>query len=144
MPRQPIVNGVGAIQLPRGNTPGEGQWELALTINEAHDRSIYSLSWTKGSEDVSDKGWIASGSGDGSIKIWQIDVRQWVLVLANLTDVSWQVDETLTVSHKLIAQVDNAHGVADINSVTWSSKTRGLLASAGDDCVSRVWQVSSV
>lgn len=127
LPKEPIINGVGleaSVQLPSG----DGQWQPALIIPNAHERSLYSISWAlpaeEEGEDEKNKGWIASAGGDGSIKIWQVEL-----------------DETRTVSHRLIAEIENAHGVADVNCVTWSPRIRGLLASSGDDFASRVWRV---
>jgi WD40 repeat protein len=53
-----------------------------------------------------------------------------------------QVDDQRNVTHKLIADLENAHGVADVNCVSWSPMEEGLLASAGDDCTSRVWTIA--
>jgi hypothetical protein len=57
-------------------------------IPDAHDRAIYSVSWTKApalttapssnesaTPTTVNKGWIASGGGDGHIKVWQIEVN---------------------------------------------------------------------
>lgn len=110
---------------------------------------MYSVSWgsflpKSGGElgtTKCNKGWIASGGGDGKIKIWGIDVRNILSEHSTLLTSRCQVDESRTVTQSLMASIDDAHGVADINCVVWSPKVPGLLASAGDDCVSRIWRV---
>lgn len=46
----------------------------------------------------------------------------------------------------LIARVLDAHGVSDVNSVSWcpTSTGEGLLASGGDDGLVKVWNVDAI
>jgi len=48
-----------------------------------------------------------------------------------------------TLNHKLIARLDSAHGVHDVNAVAWCPRTghEDLLATAADDGGVKVWQV---
>lgn len=52
------------------------------------------------------------------------------------------MDEERNVSNSLIADVGDAHGLVDVNCVSWSPLERGILASAGDDQKARVWHVT--
>jgi len=47
------------------------------------------------------------------------------------------------VGSNLIADVADAHGLVDANSVSWSPLEPGLLATGGDDQRIRVWYVIS-
>lgn len=71
------------VRIRSGSTADEGRWAISLVIPEAHERSIYSVSWTKTPESATfgdsesasrSRGWIATGGGDGHIKVWQIEV----------------------------------------------------------------------
>ena len=77
-PKPPVVGANQLVRVGAGSTAAEGQWRAALTIQNAHDRSIYSISWCKTppgqSTAESDRGWIASTGGDGHIKVWSINV----------------------------------------------------------------------
>lgn len=46
-------------------------------------------------------------------------------------------------AHRLIASLESAHGVYDVNAVSWCPREgqADLLASAGDDGATRVWRV---
>lgn len=53
-----------------------------IAVIQAHDRSVLSLSWTKGQKDLlsgkdgeDSLGWLSSTGSDGSIIIWEITVR---------------------------------------------------------------------
>ncbi|CCA66756.1 related to WD40 protein Ciao1 [Serendipita indica DSM 11827] len=128
-PKLPVVGPNQVVRIGAGSsTAAEGQWKIALVIPDAHERSIYSVSWTKSpvAQDDNDRGWLASAGGDGRIKIWRIDV-----------------DAEKTVSHTFMAEMTDSHGVSDVNCVTWSPLEPGLLASTGDDCATRIWRVST-
>ena len=49
------------------------------------------------------------------------------------------------LSHKLIAQLDCAHGVFDVNSLAWCPRLglEDVFASAGDDGNIKVWRVEA-
>ncbi|KAG8828722.1 Cytosolic iron-sulfur protein assembly protein [Serendipita sp. 401] len=134
-PKMSIVGPGQSVRIGAGTSSVTGgKWDIGLVIPNAHDRSIYSVSWSKSlraskevesSGNTRDRGWIASTGGDGHIKVWQIEV-----------------DDECKVSHKLITDLENAHGVADVNCVAWSTLEPGLLASAGDDYSSKIWSIS--
>jgi WD40 repeat protein len=52
-----------------------GSWSC-VHILQGHNRSIYSLTWSKGDDTSTDRvGWLASSGSDGVINIWDISVN---------------------------------------------------------------------
>ncbi|KAL5521604.1 CIA1 [Sanghuangporus sanghuang] len=102
------------------------KWEEAFVLSGTgvHERSVYSVSWSKGlmkgtgNGEEESKGWLASAGGDGRINVWDIQKR---------------ADNSIHAS--LITMVENAHGVCDVNCISWCPREgfEDLLASAGDD-----------
>lgn len=93
-------------RVPRSHgAPGatEERWTCQLTIPDAHERTIYSISWSEALDDRENSdieiGWLASAGGDGSTKIWRIRVSniQWStsasgpigLIVINFFRASW-------------------------------------------------------
>lgn len=56
----------------------EEKWSCQLIIPDAHERTIYSVSWGEAPDadtsDGSELGWLASAGGDGAVNIWRIRV----------------------------------------------------------------------
>ncbi|KAL5514358.1 hypothetical protein ACEPAG_2446 [Sanghuangporus baumii] len=94
------------------------KWEEALVLS-GHERSVYSVSW-------STKGWLASAGGDGRINVWHIQKRP---------------DNSVHAS--LLTTLESAHGVCDVNCISWCPREgfEDLLASAGDDWSVRIWRI---
>ncbi|EKM75671.1 hypothetical protein AGABI1DRAFT_132063 [Agaricus bisporus var. burnettii JB137-S8] len=105
------------------------KWETVLTIN-AHDRTIYAVSWSKGrpKSGAGGLGWLATAGGDGSIKIWE------------LTE---ETGSEPSIAHCLIAVLPSAHGVHDVNAISWCPREgmEDVFATTGDDGVTKVWRV---
>ncbi|KAJ7781630.1 WD40-repeat-containing domain protein [Mycena metata] len=103
----------------------EHKWECALIL-EGNERSVYSVTWGVGKPSSPGLGWVAAVGGDGTIRVWQL---------------SENPDSTL--HHELIAQLPNAHGVYDVNSVVCCPRQgfEDLLATTGDDGATRIWRV---
>ncbi|KAF8317177.1 WD40 repeat-like protein [Clavulina sp. PMI_390] len=123
-------------RVPRAHGPPgatKEQWSCQLTIPNAHERTIYCISWTnaQGNPSDSEVGWLASVGGDGATKIWRI----W--------DQS-APEEPPMVHHDLITSIPDTHGDADVNAVAWCPQEgfQDLLATAGDDGVIQVWKIS--
>ena len=53
----------------------EHKWVCVLVIS-GHERSVYSVSWGKGKGKQGEDtlGWLASASGDGGVRIWELSV----------------------------------------------------------------------
>jgi len=109
---------------------GDHDWECVLVMT-GHDRSVYSVSWGvgKGVKGEGSLGWVASTGGDGSIHVWELSEPP-------------SADRTAP-SHKLIALLHSAHGVHDVNTVSWCPREgfEDLLATSGDDGTARVWRI---
>ncbi|KAF8503923.1 WD40 repeat-like protein [Gautieria morchelliformis] len=107
-------------------TTGGQRWDCVKTLS-GHERSVYSVTWGPGHSSKGTLGWIASAGGDGIINVWELAAT----------------DENV-VEDRLIARISSAHGVNDVNSISWCSRSgmENILATAGDDCMVRIWQVS--
>jgi WD40 repeat protein len=102
---------------------GEPTWKTICTLTGFHDRCIYSVSWSKVN------GFIASVSGDNSIRIFEKDTEA-------------SSDEDAPIYKNTITQKD-AHGVYDINGVSWypNENHQDWLATVGDDGLVRIWKL---
>lgn len=120
---------------PDGKVPGRAgdKWVTTHTIDQAHARTIYSLSWTTGDphDPAQQYGKLASAGADGKILVFHM-----------------AAGDRDTLHAVLAASVEEAHGVADINCVAWAPTLPGsdtnepptLLASAGDDGEVHIWR----
>ncbi|EGG08658.1 uncharacterized protein MELLADRAFT_84678 [Melampsora larici-populina 98AG31] len=134
------------------------RWSCVYVLEGFHKRTIYSIDWTfwgnvedqiKGNEGEH-LGYIATGAGDGKINIFTIHRGTSVSGLDS-TNPKPEID--------LLIQQKNAHGVTDINSVrwckiqdstnsnstnnpNWRSEAKQLLASVGDDGMTKVWSLN--
>jgi len=112
----------------------EHKWE-PVSVLEGHERSVYSISW--GSSPAGREGSLgrlASTGGDGTILIWEMSVSP-----------SAAESGKSTLSHKLVAQLASAHGVADVNSIVWCPRKgfEDVFATAGDDGLVKIWRLAS-
>ncbi|KAI0340354.1 WD40 repeat-like protein [Trametopsis cervina] len=119
--------------------PGKGdiKFECAAVL-EGHERSVFSISWCKSrAGDISeqngreDLGCLASTGGDGTVMIWQI------------TEIVDDTDKPPRIEHKIIARLDGAHGVHDLNAIAWCTRPgmEGIFATAADDGHTKVWRL---
>ncbi|KAI0701958.1 WD40 repeat-like protein [Cytidiella melzeri] len=113
------------------------KFECAAVI-EAHERSVYSISWCQSPSKASsaesgrkDLGWLASTGGDGTVLVWQI-----VELLEN-------PESSPKIEHRLLARLDAAHGVHDLNAIAWCPRAgmESIFATAGDDGHTKVWKL---
>ncbi|CAG8523904.1 7033_t:CDS:2 [Paraglomus brasilianum] len=104
----------------------EPKWKCVCTLSGYHRRCIYSVSWSK----VNDR--VASAGGDNIIRVFERDEE---------AEESVESGDSMPI-YKLIASVDNAHSVSDVNCVQWSpvEKFGALLASTGDDGIVKIWK----
>ncbi|KAF7354975.1 putative cytosolic iron-sulfur protein assembly protein 1 [Mycena sanguinolenta] len=104
----------------------EHKWECTLVL-EGNERSVYSVSWGVGKPSSPSLGWVAAVGGDGAIRVWELSEN-----------------EDSTLRQKLIAQLPNAHGVHDVNSVAWCPRQgfEDLFATTGDDGATRIWRIT--
>jgi WD40 repeat protein len=83
-------------------------WRISKHVEDLHTRDIYSVSWSKNN-------FIATGSGDNSIKI-------------------------INEEGDVVAHVRNAHNETDVNCVAWNPRDPTILASCGDDGCIKFWK----
>lgn len=124
-----------------GANPDSSLVEIFHTA--AHSRSCFSLAWTTGGVSTSTGGLgiLASAGADGKIIVWQI----------SSLDSDGGPKEAEVKGRKPqvkitpVAAVRDAHGVADVNCVTWLQREdgagQGVLASCADDGSVKVWRV---
>nr|XP_010907936.2 protein CIA1 [Elaeis guineensis] len=94
-----------------------GSWGHLCTLSGYHDRTIFSVNWSR-------DGVIASGAADDAICLFTESKD-------NSVDVP---------SYKLLLKKEKAHDM-DVNSVQWNPKEPKLLASAGDDGTIKIWEL---
>jgi WD40 repeat protein len=131
------------------------RWECQLTIPDAHERTIYSISWGEacaaGLDSATELGWLASAGGDGATRIWRVKVRNPAhvnsfhpLIDAATNEINGKLEpEGSSLGHELLAHLPETHGDADVNAVSWCPKEglRDLIATVGDDRLMRVFKV---
>ncbi|KAI9290738.1 WD40 repeat-like protein [Neoconidiobolus thromboides FSU 785] len=97
------------------------RWECVQVIENAAERSIYTVSWAKNEE----FGKILIGSGDNSIRLFE------------------NQNENGQVNYIMTSHIESAHGISDINSVAWNLHDSNYFASAGDDNLVKIWEVKT-
>lgn len=95
-------------------------------IENAHERPIYSVSWSP------DNRYIATVGGDNSIRIWGTKLNQ------PITEELIQDDQLV-----LISEVVHAHD-SDINWIEFYSKDSRTLVTASDDEKVKLWRLEEV
>jgi len=92
-------------------------WKCVCTLAGHHDRPVYDVAWSA-------EGLLATASGDNQIKVFKEDAS------ASTPDAP---------SYTILASLPDAHA-EDVNSVSWCPGQSGLLASASDDGLIKLWQ----
>ncbi|KAK1389650.1 putative cytosolic iron-sulfur protein assembly protein CIAO1-like [Heracleum sosnowskyi] len=108
------VWGPERMQSGHGHVP----WKHLQTISGNHDRTIFSVHW-------SSEGIIASGAADDAICLFE----------ENRDGLESEA------TYKLLLKKVKAHET-DVNSVQWSPKEIGLLASSSDDGTVKIWKLT--
>jgi cytosolic iron-sulfur protein assembly protein CIAO1 len=97
---------------------GQPRFKLLSTIQGYHERTIFSVDWSK-------EGYIVTGAADNSIAIFR--------------ERGGGGGGGGVEGFDLVTKVENAHN-CDVNCVRWHPKEKGVLASAGDDGSITIWQ----
>ncbi|KAL6514360.1 Cytosolic iron-sulfur protein assembly protein [Orobanche hederae] len=98
---------------------GVAPWRHLSTRSGYHDRTIFSVHWSR-------EGVIASGAADDAIRLF-------------VPSEAGLVDEP---TYRLLLKKEKAHDM-DVNAVQWSSMENGRLASASDDGTVKIWELCS-
>ncbi|XP_077214381.1 protein CIA1-like [Tasmannia lanceolata] len=103
--------------LTETNGDGYGLWKHVSTLSGYHDRTIFSVHWSR-------EGVIASGAADDAIRLFSES----------------KVDLVDGPSYRMLLKKEKAHDM-DVNSVQWNSNESGILASASDDGTIKIWKL---
>ncbi|KAF8325780.1 WD40-repeat-containing domain protein [Cantharellus anzutake] len=145
-PRSAPKNAPGGIGVGAGSSVEN--WICELTIPNAHDRPIYSVSFThsrrKGmiEAEVKEIGWLASAGSDEKVNVWSILVGP-----AYLVNLGTAYLTTSTGNNSCRARFDrnvvSTHYVGDINAVAWCPREgfQDLLGTVGDDGSLSIWSI---
>ncbi|KAG0354733.1 WD40-repeat-containing domain protein [Gamsiella multidivaricata] len=118
---------------------GEPVWKCVATVVGKHERCIYSVSWSKV------HGLVASAGADNVIRLFEIQEAVGENVVGKLTDEQRKTlnEPGVLLEGREVAEVRNAHGTSDINSVAWypNEEHGDWLASGGDDGSVRIWKI---
>ncbi|XP_037078542.1 probable cytosolic iron-sulfur protein assembly protein CIAO1 [Pollicipes pollicipes] len=112
----------GTVRVWRETQPPDA-WTCVCTLSGHHPRPVYDLAWCPLT------GLLATACGDDGLRVF-----------AEEPAAGGDGDEA---AFTLVATVARAHE-QDVNAVSWSPTERGLLASAGDDGLVRLWQVGEL
>jgi WD40 repeat protein len=127
-----------------------GRWAAAGVVH-AHERTAYSVAWAatprpdggENSEGSTAIGWLASTGADGRINVYAVSVRSRRPQTHTRALTHTQEPPGGPPVLALLARIEGAHGVHDVNALAWCPLAggAGVLASAGDDGCVRVWEV---
>lgn len=128
---------------------GEQRWQLLTTLAGYHDRTIFTVDWSRSN------GLIASGSADNAIRIFGEAGGSGGGGEAAATPAAGAAAAEPGMrglflkqqaggsgsggTFDLLCKREQAHPL-DINCVRWHPHDPSLLASAGDDCCIRLWR----
>ncbi|GAV82440.1 WD40 domain-containing protein [Cephalotus follicularis] len=99
---------------------GYAPWTHVSTLSGYHDRTIFSVHWSR--DDI-----IASAAADDAIRLF-------------VENKDGKIDGP---SYNILLKKDKAHDV-DVNSVQWSPGDNRLLASASDDGTIKIWELTTL
>ena len=100
---------------------GEAAWKCVCVLSGHHNGPVYDVKWCPLNNAIT------TACGDDTIRIFREETGS---------------DPDAPVFH-LVTSLRDAHS-EDVNSVDWHPVTPGLLASAGDDGLVKLWDCSAV
>ncbi|KAI0252953.1 WD40 repeat-like protein [Lactifluus subvellereus] len=109
-----------------------------VVVLEQHERTVYSVTWETGKPGTMEGGseslgWVASTGSDGRVNVWAFEEPP-------------DSTERSPPKHTLIARLEDAHGVNDVNCIAWCPRKgyEDLIATVGDDGITKVWKIVPV
>ena len=116
----------------------EEKWIEEAQLPACHDRAIYSVAWSQKT------GKVVTTGGDGKIVVFE---ERWKGEPDKLTQGSLDDELVHATEWIVLAQLDGAHGVFEINHVCWAQRAdqnkrsteEEVIISTGDDGVVKVW-----
>lgn len=128
---------------------GEQRWRLLSTLSGYHERTVFSVDWSR-------QGLIASGCADNAIRIFaeasgsddalaaERSVRAVFMQQQQQQQEGQEAGSGRSGSEgsgtfRLMCKREQAHQL-DVNCVRWHPTEPSLLASAGDDCCVMLWR----
>ncbi|KAI9815093.1 MAG: Cytosolic iron-sulfur protein assembly protein [Pycnora praestabilis] len=136
----------------------EEEWVQEATLPQRHDRAVYSVAWSEKS------GKVVSTGGDGKIIVYEERWRPNTNLEGNgrqstngddtaMADANGTVDaaegdpDGSTTEWVVVAEMEEAHGVFEINGVCWSRRfdkgkqgdDEEIILSTGDDGQVKAW-----
>lgn len=144
----------------RSKMSGDGQWREQATLPHTHELAIYSVAWGQG-------GRIVSIGADGRLVVYQeravanpaatngaetmkYDKDEFTDPKSAITKVTNGSPSQLPSEAPLqretewvvLAEVQEAHGVFEINHVCWARRgSSHVIVTTGDDGVTKVWEL---
>lgn len=120
-------------------------WYQDAVLPLAHDRAIYSVSWSRVT------GMIVSAGSDGKIVVYKERWRTGACNGVGADEAQTQEQQSLT-EWVIVAEIFSAHDVFEINHVAWAKRAdkgkrwddEEVVVSTGDDGEVRVWTVNQV
>ncbi|KAK9785246.1 hypothetical protein WJX73_000456 [Symbiochloris irregularis] len=107
---------------------GSPRWRLLTTIAGYHERTIFSVDWSRA-------GSIVTGSGDNSIRIFD----EAIVPEGASSEASNSDPASPSSSFRMVVNHADAHS-SDVNCVRWHPLDPTLLASASDDGSVKLWR----
>lgn len=129
--------------------PVEEEWVHEATLPKVHTRAVYSVSWSARS------GRIVSCGGDGKVAVYEELPAECELESEpgesepGKSEPGKSEQPRPRSEWKVVAELEGAHGVFEVNGVAWSKrwdkdrKSDGeeIIASCGDDGVVSIWEL---
>ncbi|ERN16486.1 protein CIA1 isoform X2 [Amborella trichopoda] len=109
-----------SLDLTASGSDSSGLWRHLCTLSGYHDRTIFSVHWSR-------DGVIASGAGDDTIRLFK----------------EIPSDVVNGPSYNMICKKEKVHSM-DVNSVQWHPKVPTILASASDDGYIKIWELKAI
>ncbi|GAB7342097.1 hypothetical protein MBLNU457_g0373t1 [Dothideomycetes sp. NU457] len=126
----------------------EEDWYEEMRLPQAHDRPMYSVSWSK------ETGRIVSAGSDGKIVVYE---ERWVSASTSNGHTDGDVDMQAATSTGrpqlsewvVVAQLEDGHDVFEINHVCWAKRSDAdrrsdneeIVVTTGDDGEVKAWSV---